>query len=210
MNANVTPINIMPSSSCSDSMHIAIVSKINDELYALQTNQGVVFAEKAMSCLLRPRLGDQVLLCTVEGESFILAVLKTASEEHEIALSGKVAISATEDLSITTGKSYNLNADEIKQCSTKLTMNHKSMVSQSDAVAVKSNTVSVEANMSNTSINRAYFRAKEAVRWIENIETLNIGNWVQNIKHTLFSKAKNQVITASSDVKVDAKRIHMG
>jgi len=57
---------------------------------------------------------------------------------------------------------------------------------------------------------RVFQKSDQVMRWVETIETLNIGNWVQNIKHTLNSRAQHQIITAKSDVRVDAERIHMG
>ena len=55
-----------------------------------------------------------------------------------------------------------------------------------------------------------YQRVEQVVRWVSKLETVNINNWIQNIRNTLSSRSKNAVITAESDMKIDAERIHMG
>jgi hypothetical protein len=45
---------------------------------------------------------------------------------------------------------------------------------------------------------------------VDTVETLNVGNLIQQVRNTLSSRAKQNMISASEDVRVDAKRIHMG
>ena len=53
-------------------------------------------------------------------------------------------------------------------------------------------------------------RTDVLMRWVENVETLNIGNMVQSIRNTKVCHAKQTIMTAKQDMRIDAERIHMG
>ena len=48
------------------------------------------------------------------------------------------------------------------------------------------------------------------MRWIEGVETLNIGDLVQTVRRAYTTRAERAVITAQKDVMIDGERIHMG
>jgi hypothetical protein len=48
------------------------------------------------------------------------------------------------------------------------------------------------------------------LRWVEGVETLSIGNLIQNVRQNYTSHSQQAVITASKDMRIDGERIHMG
>jgi hypothetical protein len=48
------------------------------------------------------------------------------------------------------------------------------------------------------------------VRWVEQVETLNIGNLIQNVRKNYTSHSDQAVITAKKDMLINGERIHMG
>lgn len=201
-----------------NSIDKATVKAINNQLFLVTSSQGIQNAKVAASCLIAPEIGDTVMICTLYGECFVTAVLEKQSQAHHIRVQGdlKLEASGTTTLSsevginqISPGK-VSVTANAIQQTSKEHQLTCQSLNMNTQESRLQAKNISVVAEQSNTIIDRCYQKADQVIRWVETIETLNIGNWVQNIKGTLNSRAQNQIMTAKSDVKVDAERIHMG
>lgn len=196
----------------------ATVKAVNNQLFLVTSSQGIQNAKVAASCLITPETGDTVMICTLSGECFITAVLEKQNQMHHIRVQGdlKLEASGTTTLSsevainqVSPGK-ISVTASTIQQTSKEQQVTSQSLNMHTQEGRLQAKNIHVVAEQSNTMIDRCFQKADQVMRWVETIETLNIGNWVQNIKGTLNSRAQNQIMTAKSDVKVDAERIHMG
>ena len=72
------------------------------------------------------------------------------------------------------------------------------------------NDAKIFAGSLHTVAKRVTQRFDALMRWVETVETLNIGNLIQNVRGALASHSHHAVITARKDVKIDGERIHMG
>lgn len=211
----VTQINNLATNNMVDK---AVVKAVNDKLFLVNSQQGIQNAKLAVSCLIAPEQGDSVMICILNDECFITAVLEKKNPVHQINISGDLEFNTTGQTTFKSTKGINhvseneisVTANKIKQVSVeqKVVCNDLNMQVQEGKVQAKN--LQLNAEQTNTVVSRCYHRAEQAFRWVETIETLNIGNWVQNIKQTLTSRSKNTVFTAKQDMKIDGDRIHMG
>lgn len=209
---------LFTSQPMTNSLDKAEVKAINNTLFLVNSNQGVQNAKLAASCLITPEVGDTVMIAVLNMECFITAVLEKKSTQHQITIKGdlqfntqgKATISSQGELNQFSNEKMSLTANTIEQLAVKQTMTNQKFELQTQDGSVAAEQLSVTAKQANTVVERCYHKAQQVMRWVETIETLNIGNWVHNIRGTLSSRAQNQVVTAKGDVKVDGQRIHMG
>jgi len=200
------------------SLEPGTVQFVSDERCVVVTERGVSQALQAASCLLKPEAGDRVLVSIVDGLAYVLAVLEKSAEDSQILLPGNVTLqakgqllfSAAQDMQLIAGQTMNQTAMKINTLAGEQRLTAGRMDVAATTLSVTSHDIEAQAEQFHGVITRIFQRADQVMRWVETIETLNIGNWVQNVRDTLHSRADNQIITARSDVKVDAKRIHMG
>ena len=214
MQANIISMHSVPDNK----MVSGVVKSAANDVFIIQSSEGLVTASQAASCLLRPELDDKVLLSFIDNEIYILAVLIKANNKSKLSLKGDVVFDTQGELSINSAKKLTLNSSEkiaqsapgIRALSSEHTIHAATFSANCTNMSLHSERVQAQVKELHGMFERVYQKADQVIRWVETIETLNIGNWVQNVKHTLNSRAQNQIITAKSDVKVDAQRIHMG
>jgi hypothetical protein len=157
-------------------------------------------------------------LSMIDGQLYILAVLEKSSQKSQLKFTGDLSVETQGSLSLNSARALQLSSStslshispEIKALSKIHTLTTDQLTANSQKMTVYSEQVQAHIKEVHGMFERVYQKADQVIRWVETIETLNIGNWVHNIKGTLNSRANNQIITAKSDVKVDAERIHMG
>jgi len=194
------------------------VKKELETSFIVQSDSGVLPAKQAAGCLLKPEIDDKVLINMIDGDIYILAVLEKSSQKSRLKLKGDVTFESEGSLSLSSAKALQLTSlESLSQISpdiTTLSKNHtlttEQLLANSQKMTIRSDQVQAHVKELHGIFERVYQKADQVMRWVETIETLNIGNWVHNIKGTLNSRANNQIISAKSDVKVDAQRIHMG
>ena len=212
------PITQFSPLDSANSIDKATIKAINNQLFLVTGSQGIQNAKVAASCLIAPDVGDTVMICTLAGECYITAVLEKQQSAHRIKVDGDLKLETSGVTTLSSKGGINqvssgevaVTANSIRQTSNEQQVTCKSLNMHTQDSSLQAKNINVVAEQSNTVINRCYQKAEQVMRWVETIETLNIGTWVQNIKGTLNSRAQNQIMTAKSDVKVDAERIHMG
>ncbi|WP_297821367.1 DUF3540 domain-containing protein [uncultured Paraglaciecola sp.] len=210
--------NVVSMHSPVASLLSGVVKKELAQLFIVQSDKGVLPAKQSASCLLVPEVDDKVLINMIDGDVYILAILEKASQRSKLSLKGDVTFESEGCLSMTSKKAMQITSlesishlsPEVSALSKRHTITTETLSTNSQKLDVKSDQAQAHIKEVHGMFERVYQKADQVIRWVETIETLNIGNWVHNIKGTLNSRANNQVITAKSDVKVDAERIHMG
>jgi hypothetical protein len=209
-----------PTVTAECTLESAVVKGVAENTVMIASESGAINARCAFSCLVRPVAGDKVLISRSPGECFVLAVLERAdSPDLDLDFPGNVSLNtalggitlnSTGDLAMITAGTNRIVAADTQMTSGDLTVaaNHlTTRVSRLDACLEE---VSIVAG---TIMNVAHLitqRADVVTRWVENIEVLTIGNLFQNVRKTLSSHAHEAVITATTDLRIDAERIHMG
>lgn len=212
--------NVLPLYPAQDETRLehALVKGGGPEFYLVQTAQGIVNARVAFSCLVKPCANDQILLSGNGQAHFILAVLARTENAMEIELQGDARISATGSLTLHSQRELNLASQEnvrltgiglhlvsaLAKLTTQTLQIHATHAeSDHDEVQFRTRTLSSWAQ-------NVFQRADTVMRWVEGVETANVGQWVKSVRQAYTLHAQHAVITARGDVRIDGERIHMG
>lgn len=191
-NNSVTPLL----TASSGNMKAGEISHIEGDYFVIE---GSLPAKQALSCLLKPKVGDQVMYWNNADERWILAVLATSDkntdEEHlevdqhqhrELSIPGNLGMQIqTRQLTVNAHRSIDLNTMgdiNLNAVIGKLCLSAKSCVQTIQDSLIQ---------MARHVINRADYIDHQAEK-------------------VLKSHASHQLITAEKDVKIDAERINMG
>jgi hypothetical protein len=214
MQPKVIPIN----TPNQQELYTAEVKTCQSYLVILASSRGVTRAQVAASCLLKPEMGDTVLVCDTPQSSYILSILEKSSSKQTLNLQndtdiechGSLNIHAQKTLKMTSAVQSSTHAPTITQVSQQQSMTSQHLnISAVEAQLVSKN-IDVTATQCHSVIERIYQKADQVFRTVTTLENLKAGNLIQSVKNIWNSQSRNAVITAESDVKVDAQRIHMG
>lgn len=189
------------------------------ETFIVRTGQGMRGLKKAFSCLVEPAENDRVLYALEGGTGSILAILErpnggavTLSHAAGMELranEGAITVAARDQVQLAssevtlTAGTLSATAAEAKLC-----IGQTELAGNSARATVRD--AMLEAENIDTRANRLTQRVKRAFRFIEETEIVQAREIVQRVKGLFNARAKTAVITASEDMKVDGKRIHLG
>lgn len=187
INHTITPIT----TNNATSMKAGVISHMDGEYFIIE---GSLPAKQALSCLVKPRVGDQVMYWNNVDDRWILAVLTCTNniteqdnvDAREVSLPGNAGMQLQ-------AKKFTVNA-------------------QDDIHLNSLGNIAL-----NTVVGKLSFNAKSCIQTIQdsfiNIakHMINRADYIdQQAEKVLKSHASHQIITAEKDVKVDAERINMG
>jgi len=191
----------------------------SDHGFMVKTQQGVYKAQQAFSCLLKPLKDDVVLVSFADHNLWIISILqRTSTVNAQLTVAGDLDIFAPNGKVTVTGQSIEQVASQrITQSAPQLSvMAQKEMHVCDDLVLVAAQAklttkvAEFKADKIASSVGIFIQNIKNSVRTIKETETITAGNIIQTVRLCFKSHAKNSVMTAKSDMKIDAKRIHMG
>jgi hypothetical protein len=214
MQPKVIPINTQNQQE----LFTAEVKSCQSNMVILSSSRGVSSAQVAASCLLKPDVGDTVLVCDTPQSSYILSILEKSSskqilnlqQDTDIQCQGHLNIHSDQSLKMSSAVESSTHAPIIAQNSgkQKITSQHLDITAAKAQLVAKN--IDVSATQCHSVIERIYQKADQVFRTVTTLENLKAGNLIQSVKNIWNSQSRNTVITAESDVKVDAQRIHMG
>lgn len=200
----------------------AAVASVNGAALVVQTPAGRMEAHKAVSCLLAPAPGDQVLVSVDRfGRAYVLAVLARpdALTENRLSLTGPTRLSVTggdltlgadhgiglaspAHLSLAAGE-LNVHAGraEIGLAETRFTGNAFS----ANIARIRTVARSVDSFVSNW-----VQRMTSCFRYVREHDETQAASARQLVEGTLTVQTGNSVHLAEGHVKIDAEQIHLG
>jgi|TARA_B110000971_G_scaffold201830_1_gene221015 hypothetical protein len=198
----------------------ASVKGVSKQSLMIDLNSGVVNAQTAFSCLVAPMVGDTVLVSQSDGDYHVLAVLERAAKQDMAlnfpasvkmtALDGQIDMIAGRDVNVLSTAKTNLLSAEINMTSGEMNVNSGKLTAHTTDVESHSQTMKLYTQMFSSVARQVTQKTDILVRWVEQVETLNIGNLIQNVRKNYTSHSDQAVITASKDMRIDGERIHMG
>lgn len=188
--------------------------------FLIHTSVGIIKGETAYSCLVSPQPDDQVLLCRTGRAWYITAVLtrqvhtplelcfpgETSLKVHK----GALHIEATGKVDLQSLTEISLFAPECTQLSSRHLIASEEMTVNSGRVTAHLKETCYTGKRIAVLVDEITQRAKNVVRYVEGVETLNIGNLIKNIRQFLNIRSHHASITTRKDLKIDGERIHMG
>jgi hypothetical protein len=198
----------------------AMVKGVAKQTVMIDTGEGVLNARTAFSCLVLPLEGDTVLVNQSGNDFYILSVLEREAEQDMTlnypanvkmtAASGQIDIVSSEDINLTSASDTRLLSRNINMNSAGIELNTGKLNANAQEVESHSKTVKLYTSTLNIVAKQMVQRTELLMRWVEGVETLNIGNLIQKVRHNYTSHSNQAVITATQDMKIDGERIHMG
>ena len=200
---------------------IAWVAEVGDRQCRVRTEHEMYEARRAVSCLLTPKVGDQVLVA-VNGsdEAFILAILERENNtDHQMDFSGDVQLRVRQGrFKITSQEGLDLaSARDIRTMSEDININAvKGRISIHDGffqggfLRAQIGSIKWLADTVETMAERLTQRVKRIYRTVEEFEQVKAGRMDCLVKKLLSFRSQYTVMTSKEDVKIDGERIHIG
>ena len=202
------------------SIDFGYVESVTDLFYIVASKGGnMVRATKADSCLVKPGMGDKVLVCaSASGEGYVLSILEAASAEGtEIDCGGDLLLRARGRVHIL-AEAISLEAsDSISSLSPTLRL--KAEVGEAhifkfeflgrflnagiERVKITSDAVESVFGVVRQTISRSY-------RVVEQLEQATLGRLRYLVEGSLFMKSKRASLSADEDIKIDADQVQLG
>lgn len=177
----------------------------------VQNAAGIFVASRAFSCLVAPRAGDLVMLAR-DGRKrcHVLAVLeRPGAQDAAIDVQGKLDVQA-QDIAFSTPGEASTTAGRISINTLEANVNAVTAKLGGQSAELAFRNLRSVSDRIETIANHCTQRFQVSIRWITELEDVSAGQLIQKVKGLFASRSRQALITAEDDVKVDAKRIHMG
>ncbi len=198
-------------------MEHATVKACTDAGLIIHGPAGVATAQIAVGCLVEPAAGDRVLVSREAKECYVLSVLARDSTNRQINIPGSLSVRAerldlhgSEGMGLRGDNRVDVQTQELAVASGRTELNSDEFTASGTQAHAHFRRASLTASVIEVVSDRLVQCARQAVRRIEEVETLHVGNLVQRVRENLISRSKRTSMTASKDVHVDGERIHMG
>jgi hypothetical protein len=188
--------------------------------FMVHGSMGVISVSLSFSCLVSPEAGDRVLLSCCAGQSHILAIIERPNQDDmKLAFPGNVAFQAKEgSIDLLTSQRLSLtSAQAIKVTSAEFSMNSLKMNVHSEEATVSGGKATSQwrevtsiATSFNLIVDSLTQRLKNSFKMVQGVDQQSSQNLLQTIGKTFSVRARDTVIIARKDVKIDGERIHMG
>ncbi|MFM2478732.1 DUF3540 domain-containing protein [Celerinatantimonas sp. MCCC 1A17872] len=179
----------------------------------IDTDEGQLNAERAVSCLVRPQVGDKVLVSVdSQGMVWVLSILERTPQTQTVLETAGDTVLHVQNGGLTIAPDTNLTCvspkASLSAAKAEVSVEHLSIVasvylSQVERIKVVANTIeSISQEFTRRVVN--YFR------FTKEHEECQAESHRQLVDETLAIQSKNTLILSDEDVKIDAELIHMG
>jgi hypothetical protein len=195
------------------SLAYAIVLGVLEDAYSLSTEFGTLRGKKAVSCLVRPEPGDQVLLAYDEaGGCRILAVLDRADPEQptNLAVQGDVRLTAENGrLTLASSERIELASQEFSLHAERGQVTTQELTVTSGVLESRLGTMRTAAKLCEQTFKELRQRLGACMRFVSGHEEVQTGSTRHLVEQTLTVQCKNSIHTAEETVKIDGETIHL-
>jgi len=195
------------------------VTENRGESFCLETCHGRIEARRAVGCLLRPLVGDEVLLSIHAGSNHIITVLERTGTDTELDIPGRVTLRAQEG-SLTLAASGPLlltSSVAVGMCAPSLQAQAQQGEVYIDRLSFVGRTIksvceafSLAARTIDHSARQLVQRLGSAFRYVEEHDEVQAASARSIVDGTLVVQTRNTVHLAEQHIKLDAEQIHLG
>ena len=218
MSSNVLPIN---TARQVNEIGQAVVRGISGQSVLLDVDGMIVNANMAFSCLVKPRPEDVVLVSLLDAEYTVLAILQRDAHRQDVELqfpadlridapNGAIDLSAGTDLGMQASDRAQIVAKNTGVLSQTVDLNARSLSAESRDAHLQASNLHLFAEACDSVFGRVTQRAENVMRWVEGVETLSLGSFIQNVRKSFTCRSSQAILTARQDMRIDGERIHMG
>jgi hypothetical protein len=190
-------------------------------LYRVECDDGAWQCRRAASCLLRPELGDTVLIAGPDRyHVYLIAVIDQADDttahietKGRLTLAtpaGGVHIESGEAIRLQSAKAVEVSSERFALTATQADCKVDRLNYVGNAVKAMATSIHVVGRLCETVMDRLVHISRTAFRMTEQTEQVRCGQLDYEATDLARIHATQTVVTAQAVVKVDAKQIHMG
>ncbi|WP_221795122.1 DUF3540 domain-containing protein [Oceanobacter mangrovi] len=187
--------------------------------WLVRTSTGVHRSRRSFDCLIAPQLADKVVVMHVDGEHWVTHILdREDTGEVSLQTEGNLTLCSKNGSVQMVGLTVRQHAQQsLEQYGAKVSVTSQAEVHTTGKLALASQETVFQSLQLDAKADRAVFsvgtlmqKVKSSVRQIQDAEIVTAGQLVHKIRNCFKSHSKNTILTSDQDIKVDAKRIHMG
>jgi hypothetical protein len=183
---------------------------------------GELGAGLALSCLVRPEVGDRVLVSgTLPENLYVIAVLERPGDaplqldlaretEVTVAGGGGLGLRSGGPLRIGSGARVEVDAPELMLRAGQATLACRRMTAVARDVLATLRNCRLVAGLVETSADSVHLRAARSQREVRDLELVRAGNLDYRADQALQLRAQDLLGTAQRLVKLDGDQIHLG
>lgn len=198
---------------------IIVASDRNNIL--IRNSAGTYGAQRAVSCLVKPEIGDLVLFCITEADSvYILAVLErkeecstTISVDGNLDLNvngGHFNVTAVDGVALSSPRVLSMISPEINVNAAKSDVTVQQMTFTGNFFQATLKQIKLYADSFDSLLERLHQRIKRSYRFIEETDQLRADKIDHRAEELLQMHGRNTVINAKELIKLDGEQIHVG
>ncbi len=187
----------------------------------VSTPDGEYVARRAVSCLVAPRAGDEVILAFGGDRGrWVLAVLEreavtptrvSVEGDLEVSLpSGRFVVAADEGVELVSGRRVTVTAGELRVDAGEATLSSQALALLGRVAQVEVERIRTVAESIDRVAGRAWERVRRSYRFVEETDHLRAERIDYEATGAVNLHGENAVVTAEALVKVDGAQIHLG
>jgi hypothetical protein len=198
-----------------------VVALGDDGTAVVRTASGERPAERAVSCLIAPEVGDLVLVARSPGDgAFVLAVLRRDhSARTRVVIdgdldldlaSGRLRVAAQEGVEILAARDVSIAAGALHVTAEEGNVVLRGLSFLGDVVRAEVDAVKVLASRFEAVLERVSQRVQRSYRTVAETDHVRAQRIDYTAEKTASLHGAHTLVTADELVKVDAEQIHMG
>lgn len=198
----------------------ARVTGVCDGVFGLSGVTGQLTAKRAVSCLLEPSAGDNVLaVCSADGSWYVLAVLTRGDTAPVVSLpadslvrsaAGGLTIAAQGELALAGGERTSLTSPILEVQAEQAHASFSLLRTTAGLIEATATRVRYVADMFETVAECIRQRAGSMYREVKDLDHLKAGQVYYKAETVLNMRGKHSVLSAEGEVKIDGTRVHLG
>ncbi len=202
-----------------EALQMAEVQHINEHGFQICIQNERLNATLAASCILRPNIGDKVLVVALaESAPYILAVLEQASAEQTFQFSKHLAIHTDENASVITAEHLELQAEQhLSLTSPELSLyaaKGKAEIThwhyKGDFLQQSVRHINTQTELLETVTESTHLQAERSFSQLADLQHEVIGRVQTLVQQDYRLDCEYADIFAEQDVKIDAEQVHLG
>lgn len=219
---NVVPLRVAPDASSPVHTIGTIRGLLPDGQFAIEDESGIArTCRRAASCLLKPQVGDTVLVSGPDSyRMFLIAVLEQADAavsrieiDGALVLGGNahpVTIESEGKVSVRSGGVLDMAAAQWAMRAGSADCRADDMRFTARKVDATMGTMKLVGKVFETISERVVQMTRSALRIVDEVDQSRVGHLDCKARDTVRIHAKHTMVTGEDLVKIDASQIHMG
>jgi hypothetical protein len=199
---------------------VGTVTAAEELVFTVSAVTGEHAARRAVSCLVAPEVGDEVLLVAEEGRAWILAVLERR-EGAPVALEaggdlavrlrhGRFSVAAQEGIDLSTAQEASIASGTLRVTAAEAGIQLDRLSYLGRLVHAEVERVKVFAGSVDSVLDRFWQKVKRSYRFVEESDHVRAEQIDYAAEKNAQLRGRNALVTAEQLVKIDGEQIHVG